>query len=183
MQLQKASTACRRRGECGQSTVEFAVVAAAFLAVTLGLGALWRGVSGRFVHRTCAFNGIAPHRRRGASNISGHLAVLSAKCERGCVVRAKTWRDDGQATVESAFLIPVLFTALLLLVQPGMVLYDRMVMAAAATDACRVLAVKNRCGRRLFPGHRGIRTSPAWRGSPGCVLPRSRRRVLVAHTA
>ena len=35
MQLQKASTACRRRGECGQSTVEFAVVAAAFLAVTL----------------------------------------------------------------------------------------------------------------------------------------------------
>ena len=57
-------------------------------------------------------------------------------------MRAKTWRDDGQATVESAFLIPVLFTALLLLVQPGMVLYDRMVMAAAATDACRVLAVK-----------------------------------------
>lgn len=46
MQLQKASTACRRRGECGQSTVEFAVVAAAFLVVTLGLGALWRGVSG-----------------------------------------------------------------------------------------------------------------------------------------
>lgn len=46
MQLQKASTACRWRGECGQSTVEFAVVAAAFLAVTLGLGALWRGVSG-----------------------------------------------------------------------------------------------------------------------------------------
>lgn len=57
-------------------------------------------------------------------------------------MRAKTWRDDGQATVESAFLIPVLFAALLLLVQPGMVLYDRMVMAAAATDACRVLAVK-----------------------------------------
>ena len=50
--------------------------------------------------------------------------------------------DDGQATVESAFLIPVLFTALLLLVQPGMVLYDRMVMAAAATDACRLLATK-----------------------------------------
>ena len=43
----KASTACRRRcGERGQSTVEFAVVTAAFLAVMLGLGALWRGVSG-----------------------------------------------------------------------------------------------------------------------------------------
>lgn len=46
MRLQKASTVCRRCGECGQSTVEFAVVAAAFLVVTLGLGALWRGVSG-----------------------------------------------------------------------------------------------------------------------------------------
>lgn len=46
MQLQKASTACSRLGEHGQSTVEFALVAAAFLAVTLGLGALWRGMSG-----------------------------------------------------------------------------------------------------------------------------------------
>lgn len=46
MQLRKASTVCRRRGECGQSTVEFALVAVAFLAVALGLGALWRGVSG-----------------------------------------------------------------------------------------------------------------------------------------
>lgn len=50
--------------------------------------------------------------------------------------------DDGQATVEAAFLIPVLFTCLLLLVQPGMVLYDRMVMKAAASDACRLVAVK-----------------------------------------
>lgn len=46
MQSQKASTACKRSSECGQSTVEFAVVAAAFLAVALGLGALWRVASG-----------------------------------------------------------------------------------------------------------------------------------------
>ena len=38
--------------------------------------------------------------------------------------------ERGQATVEAAFLIPVLFTVLLLSVQPGMVLYDRMVMRA-----------------------------------------------------
>lgn len=51
-----------------------------------------------------------------------------------------SWCDDGQATVEAAFLIPVLFVVLLLLVQPGIVLYDRMVMNAAATDACRLVA-------------------------------------------
>lgn len=50
--------------------------------------------------------------------------------------------ERGQATVEAAFLIPVLFTVLLLSVQPGMVLYDRMVMQAAASDACRLAAVK-----------------------------------------
>ena len=44
--------------------------------------------------------------------------------------------------MEAAFLMPVLFTALLLLLQPGMVLYDRMVMKAAASDACRLVAVK-----------------------------------------
>lgn len=65
MQLQKASTACRPRGDGGQSTVEFAVVAAAFLAVTLGAWGTVAGRVGRFVRRTCAFNGIAPHRRRG----------------------------------------------------------------------------------------------------------------------
>ena len=50
--------------------------------------------------------------------------------------------ERGQATVEAAFLIPILFTVLLLSVQPGMVLYDRMVMQAAASDACRLAAVK-----------------------------------------
>ncbi|WP_080802069.1 TadE/TadG family type IV pilus assembly protein [Arabiibacter massiliensis] len=48
----------------------------------------------------------------------------------------------GQATVEAAFLIPVLLVGLLLLVQPGILLYDRMVMNAAAAEACRLLATK-----------------------------------------
>lgn len=51
-------------------------------------------------------------------------------------------RAQGQATVEAAFLIPVMFLALLLLIQPGILLYDRTVMAAAATEACRLLATK-----------------------------------------
>ncbi len=48
----------------------------------------------------------------------------------------------GQATVEAACLVPVLFTGLLLLVQPGILLYDRIVMGAAASEACRLLATK-----------------------------------------
>ena len=49
-------------------------------------------------------------------------------------------REAGQATVEAVFVIPVLFVAMLLLIQPGIVLYDRMVMANAAAEGCRVLA-------------------------------------------
>lgn len=48
----------------------------------------------------------------------------------------------GQATVEAAFLVPVLFMGLLLLLQPGILLYDRLVMNAAASEACRLVATK-----------------------------------------
>lgn len=48
--------------------------------------------------------------------------------------------ERGQAVVEAAFLIPVLCCLVLLLLQPGILLYDRMVMNAAASDACRLLA-------------------------------------------
>ena len=50
--------------------------------------------------------------------------------------------ECGQATVEAAVLIPVLFMALLLLLQPGILLYDRLVMQAAAAEGCRLLATK-----------------------------------------
>ncbi len=49
---------------------------------------------------------------------------------------------SGQASVEGAFLIPILLVSLLLLLQPGIVLYDRMVMHAAASEGCRLLATK-----------------------------------------
>ena len=39
--------------ECGQGTVEFALVTAAFLAAVIALGALWRGLeAGMFVQMT-----------------------------------------------------------------------------------------------------------------------------------
>lgn len=54
----------------------------------------------------------------------------------------KGWRGalPAQSTVEAAFMIPVLLVTALLLIQPGILLYDRMVMQGAATEACRLLA-------------------------------------------
>ena len=51
-------------------------------------------------------------------------------------------REAGQASVEAAFLIPIVFIMLLLLIQPGIILYDRMVMQSAASEGCRLLATK-----------------------------------------
>ena len=51
--------------------------------------------------------------------------------------------ESGQGTVEAAFLVPVLFLGLLLLLQPGILLYDRVVMQGAASEACRLLATKS----------------------------------------
>jgi len=49
MQSRMASTACSAKtlkGECGQATVEYAIVLFGFLALVVGLGALWRFASG-----------------------------------------------------------------------------------------------------------------------------------------
>ena len=48
----------------------------------------------------------------------------------------------GQATLEAAYLIPIIFLLLLLLIQPGIILYDFMVMRGAASEGCRLLATK-----------------------------------------
>ena len=55
------------------------------------------------------------------------------------------WRTDsrGQASVEAAFAIPIIFTLLLMLLQPGIILYDRMVMRQAAAEGCRLLATRS----------------------------------------
>ena len=51
--------------------------------------------------------------------------------------------ERGQATVEAAFALPVLFLLALLLLQPGILLYDRMVMEAAGSEGCRLLATRS----------------------------------------
>lgn len=48
--------------------------------------------------------------------------------------------EAGQATVEAAVLLPVLFAVLGLLLQPALLLYDRCVMSAAAAEGCRLVA-------------------------------------------
>ena len=48
--------------------------------------------------------------------------------------------ECGQGTIEAAFTIPVLFLLMLLLLQPGIILYDHLVMGGAAAEGCRLLA-------------------------------------------
>ena len=55
--------------------------------------------------------------------------------------RLRLGRDEsGQATVEATIALAVLLLVMLMLLQPGIVLYDRMVMADAAAEGCRLLA-------------------------------------------
>ena len=48
----------------------------------------------------------------------------------------------GQGTIEAAVVIPIVFVLMLMLIQPGIVLYDRLVMGNAAAEGCRLLATK-----------------------------------------
>jgi hypothetical protein len=48
----------------------------------------------------------------------------------------------GQSTVEAAYLLPVVMLLLLMLAQPGIMLYDLMVMNSAAAEGCRLLATR-----------------------------------------
>jgi hypothetical protein len=54
--------------------------------------------------------------------------------------------SQGQATVEAAYLIPLLMLLILLLTQPIILLYNRMVMENAAAEACRLLATSTAQG-------------------------------------
>ena len=49
-------------------------------------------------------------------------------------------RCCGQSTIEAAFVAPILLGCILMLVQPCIVLYDRIVMQSAAGEACRLAA-------------------------------------------
>lgn len=51
--------------------------------------------------------------------------------------------EKGQATIEAAFVLPFALVLVLLLIQPGILLYDRIVMKAAASEGCRLLATNS----------------------------------------
>lgn len=48
--------------------------------------------------------------------------------------------EDGQATVEAAFLLPVLLLVLGAFLQPSILLFDRCAMQSAAAESCRLVA-------------------------------------------
>ncbi len=56
--------------------------------------------------------------------------------------RRRSFCEQGQATVEAAVLLPVFFVVLLLLLQPAILLYDRVVMEGAASETARLLVTK-----------------------------------------
>lgn len=64
-------------------------------------------------------------------------------------VISKVVEKRGQATVEAAFALPVVFLLLLMLIQPSIVLYDRLVMHQAAAEGCRVLMTSDGSGDAL----------------------------------
>jgi hypothetical protein len=49
----------------------------------------------------------------------------------------------GQATVEAVIMIPLLFLLMLMLIQPAILLYNRMVMQNAAAEGCRLLSTRS----------------------------------------
>ncbi len=50
----------------------------------------------------------------------------------------KLGNTKGQSTVEAAFALPILMILVLLLIQPAILLYDRMIMSSAASEGCRL---------------------------------------------
>lgn len=48
-------------------------------------------------------------------------------------------KDAGQATLEAAFLLPIMLLGMTMALQPGIILFDRAVMEAAAAEGCRLL--------------------------------------------
>ena len=59
----------------------------------------------------------------------------------------KCWKqNNGQTTVEAAYLIPILLLLVLLLIQPMILLYNRMVMENAAAEGCRLLVTATSVG-------------------------------------
>jgi hypothetical protein len=55
--------------------------------------------------------------------------------------------QKGQGTVEAAFIIPIIFLIFLMLTQPVILFYNRLIMENAAAEGCRLLSTKTSFGR------------------------------------
>lgn len=110
----------------------------------------------RFVCRTCNSFSFAPFKRCGSRNCRGFILLLKKIKHKIYLTRTNALHQKcsyvlynlivckkAQATVEAAFMIPVIFLLLLLLLQPGIILYDFIVMNSAASETCRVLSTSN----------------------------------------
>lgn len=60
------------------------------------------------------------------------------------MIRFAALGERGQSTVEAAFALPIILACVLLLIQPGIILYDRMVMRAAAAEGVAFLRRRRR---------------------------------------
>lgn len=89
--------------------------------------------------------GIWPNREHWSNTPFNALHIICR--ESMGVPGAMSFRTDrGQATVEAAILIPIIFIGLLMLIQPGIIFYDRVVMEHAAAEGCRMLATSPGAG-------------------------------------
>lgn len=87
---------------------------------------------------------------RAVGGINFRVGFSVLRVRRSCMLRSQrggacvkaTDGRSGQATVEAALLVPLVLACLLLLVQPAIVLYDRAVMEAAASQGCRLLETR-----------------------------------------
>ena len=57
------------------------------------------------------------------------------------IYKYKCFNQTGQSTIEAAYVAPILLGCILMLTQPVIVLYDRVIMQSAAGDACRLACV------------------------------------------
>ena len=90
-----------------------------------------QGDGGRAVRGACAHVGLPSPAACCLGVGGGRVRVLVCKMFR---------EEAGQATVEAAFALPIALALVILLVQPGILLYDRIVMQQAAAETCRLLA-------------------------------------------
>ncbi|HUI48028.1 MAG TPA: TadE family protein [Acidimicrobiia bacterium] len=90
---------------------------------------------------------------------SGRNARSRARSDRGRGGRGRARRADGQATVEFALLLPLLFGMLVLLIQLALVARDEILVVHAARDAAREATLTSEPDRIVAAARRTLEGS------------------------